>query len=135
VLFTVQPEVGLPGCVTLALLRAPLLGPAPVRSLVHAAVGDNDNHTPTTRSQVASLLPHVLRQHFIGDVSPQADPGRFVMAGTGSKGLISPSLYCEEGPYDLRQHFIGFTAGRSSFTAVPGRQHNCFPPALCVCVS
>ena len=24
----------------------------------------------------------------------------------------------------------GFTAGQSSFTAVPGRQHNCFPTAL-----
>jgi hypothetical protein len=24
----------------------------------------------------------------------------------------------------------GFTAGQSSFTAAPGRQHNCFPSAL-----
>jgi hypothetical protein len=26
--------------------------------------------------------------------------------------------------------FLGITAGQSSFTAVPGRQHNCFPSAL-----
>lgn len=68
------------GCVTLGLVRAPLLGPAPVRALVHAAVGDNSRGDgDNTRTRVMALLPHVLRQHFIGDVSPQADPRRFVV--------------------------------------------------------
>jgi hypothetical protein len=68
------------GCVTLGLVRAPLLGPAPVRALVHAAVGDDSRGDgDSTRTRVMALLPHVLRQHFMGDVSPQADPRRFVM--------------------------------------------------------
>jgi hypothetical protein len=40
------------------------------------------------------------------------------------KGYIGP-LIVEFAPAKAR-----FTAGQSSFTAVPGRQHNCFPSAL-----
>ena len=95
-----QPEVGLPGTLSLALLRAPLLGPAALRA--GAGCGPPPRppsvwSTPLQRARLAQasftgcraptgcraypghrLCPAPLAQHFVGDVSPEADPLHFV---------------------------------------------------------
>jgi hypothetical protein len=73
------------------------------------------------------------RQKFSTLIRFRAVGQLFVLRPVAQKGPgYSASAGFERlcGLYRVARFSRGFAAGQSSFTAVPGRQHNCFPSAL-----
>jgi hypothetical protein len=63
-----------------------------------------------------------------GTYAHQACWEAFCDTGRGSPVPVSEKLYTYRSNTGIAK--AGYIAGQSSFTAVPGRQHNCFPSAL-----
>jgi hypothetical protein len=109
------------------------------------SIGNANTHPPPPRglSGGARTLPQLevsLRGHLASCRCKPGLLGSFLWYRPGLRQCRFRTGYIGPKSPDFLRPKAGFTAGQSSFTAVPSRQHTCFPTALvqtdsCMCFS